>query len=216
MGKGKITGTAVLTGLLLAGAAGCGGAQPPGGASETAHRLPKVLSASQLEQQKAVKITECAANASEDLVLAGTVMNVLPRTAGFQLRFDIYDANGVLLEGPGALFTSPGIASIQPGETGQFTDISPLNGSSTVTPVTCVLRGAVVRPPRSARTRSPAMPVPASLPAMPVPANPAITSPAIATHGTAAAGTTGFVPGGSGIRTPVTSIPGTAGSDGGW
>ncbi len=87
-------------------------------------------------------------------------MNVLPRTAGFQLRFDIYDANGVLLEGPGALFTSPGIASIQPGETGQFTDISPLNGSSTVTPVTCVLRGAVVRPPRSARTRSPASPVP--------------------------------------------------------
>ena len=164
MGKGKITGTAVLTGLLLAGAAGCGGAQPPGGASETAHRLPKVLSASQLEQQKAVKITECAANASEDLVLAGTVMNVLPRTAGFQLRFDIYDANGVLLEGPGALFTSPGIASIQPGETGQFTDISPLNGSSTVTPVTCVLRGAVVRPPRSARTRSPASPVPAQPP----------------------------------------------------
>lgn len=212
MGKGKITGTAVLTGVLLAGAAGCGGAQPQGGTSETVHRLPKVLTASQLEHQHAVKITECAANAAEDLELAGTVTNILPSTAGFQLRFDIYDANGVLL--PGTSFTAPGIASIQPGATGQFTATSALNGSSTMTPVTCALVGAVVKPPRSAGTRSPASPVPANpavaspvpgspVHAGPVHASPAVASPAMtATHRTAAAQTPDVRPGGAGIRTP--------------
>jgi len=209
VGESKITGTAVLTGVLLAGAAGCGGAQPPGGTSETAHRLPKVLSASQLEHQHAVKITECAANAAEDLELAGTVTNILPSTAGFQLRFNIYDANGVLLESPGASFTSPGIASIQPGATGHFTATSALNGSSTMTPVTCALVGALVRPPRPARARSPASAVPASpapgspVHASPVPAKPAVASPAMtATHRTAAAQTPDVQPGGAGIRTP--------------
>ncbi len=209
MGKGKITGTTVLTGVLLAGAAGCGGAQSLGGTPETAHRLPKVLSASQLEHQHAVKITQCAANAAEDLELAGTVTNILPRTVGFQLRFDIYDANGVLLENPGASFTSPGIASIQPGATGKFTATSALNGSSTMTPVTCALVGAVVKPPRPARTRSPASPVPANpavaspVPGSPVPGSPAVASPAMtATHRTAAARSPDVRPGGAGIHTP--------------
>ncbi len=156
MGKGGITGTAVLTCVLMAVASGCGGSRAVDRQPGSVRRLPAVLSASQLKQQNAVKITECAANGAEDLELAGTVTNVLPRPVGFDLRFNIYDANGVLLDGPGASFTSPGIARIQPGETGQFSAISALNGPSTVTPVTCVLEGAVVKRPRPASTRSPA------------------------------------------------------------
>jgi hypothetical protein len=147
--SGKSTSVAVVVGLLMVGSAACGGPhRAAAGGQRAAQHLPTVLSASELNQRSAVKVTECAANGAENLELAGTVTNVLGKPAGFELRFNIYDANGVLLDGPGAAFTSPGIASIQPGQTGQFSDIAALNGHSTATPVTCVLEGAVVHRPR--------------------------------------------------------------------
>jgi hypothetical protein len=202
-GAGKGTSAAVLVGVLITGAAGCGGS-PAGGQSRSAQHLPRILSATQLAKQNAVKITECAADAAEDLELAGTVTNVLPRPAGFDLRFDIYDANGVLLKGPGAAFTSPGIASLQPGKTGRFADTSPLNGASTVTPVRCVLRGAVVERPRPSATSSPAT---TSSPANPVPVLPAPSGPRTAgarAHSASSAASAGARPlGTSGVTTPT-------------
>jgi hypothetical protein len=152
----KITSVVVLGAAFMAGAAACGDGShaAPGTKSGAARRLPVMMSASQLRQRDAVKVTECTTDGAENLELSATVTNILPARAGFELRFSIYDANGVLLDGPGAAFTSPGIASIPPGQTGEFSNVSALNGSHTVTPVTCVLEGAVVKRPAHVRESS--------------------------------------------------------------
>jgi hypothetical protein len=194
----KRTSAAVLVGLVVAGTAGCSGSPAAGGQSRSAQQMPRVLSATQLAQRNAVKITECAADAAEDLELAGTVTNILPKPAGFDLRFDIYDANGVLLKGPAAVFTSPGIARLQPGETGNFTEIAALNGASTVTPVRCLLRGALVERPRPATTRSPPSPVP-GLPPPSTPGTAGAHTPSASSAATAGARPLGT----SGVATPL-------------
>ena len=82
VGKGEKAGTVVLACVLMATASGCGGSRPADSQSGSAQLLPTVLSANQLKQRNIVKITQCAANSAEDLLLAGTVTNVLPRPAG--------------------------------------------------------------------------------------------------------------------------------------